>query len=252
MSTPQMQQHIQFHNNQPSFPVTPPHRRHFITQVSTSRNQSPVRPGYYNTVISPKVDIQADIDAINLGAATHKFLVGADGKPAIHACSVNGRTYGIKSNTGASYPISGQEFHNLHKDSYVSLGIYNTYGNTPRAKAELKQKQLDQSAFKPALAAWVEGGRLNRSLQSLQQNVVKQNVVTSPAQVTPQPSTKNQLDSLKQVKSLVSTPTPTVTQSTIASLKTASTSSSSPSQQSHQVAIAQNNKKPKPNSPSMS
>ena len=246
MSTPQMQQHIQFHNNQPSFPVTPPHQRHFITQVSTNRKQSPVRPGDYNTVISPNVNVQADIDAINLGAASHKFLVGKDGKPAIHACSVNGRTYGIKSNTGASYPISGQGFRSLKKEAYISLGIYNKYGNTPKAKAELQQKQIDKSALKPALAAWVDGGRINRSLQSPQQSVV-----TSPVQVTPQISTKNQLDNLKQVNPLEKTLTPTVTQSTIANLKTGLTSSSSPSQQSHQVAIAQNNKKPKPNSPSV-
>lgn len=247
MSKSQMQQHIQFHNNKPSFPITSPSPRHFITQVKLS---SFVREddenGYYNTVISPKVDAQADIEAINLGKATHKLLVKKDGD-IVHSCFVNGRIYGIKSYDGKSYPISGQGLYELNEKAYVALGILNEYGNTQKAGVDLKQKQIEQSDIEPALKAWVEGGRLNRSLQSPQQSVV-----TSPVQVTPQISTKNQLNNLKQVKPLENTTTPTVTQSTIANLKTGLTSSSSPSQQSHQVAIAQNNKKPKPNSPSMS
>lgn len=78
-----------------------------------------------NTVIAPGVDVAGDVAAINSGRATR---VGAD-------WVVNGRTYGVHD--GTLYPISGPGFYQLSRGGFKVLGVYNEFGNTPRATSIL-------------------------------------------------------------------------------------------------------------------
>ncbi len=74
-----------------------------------------------NTVIEPGVDVTADIAAIRSGQV-----------PRVRGqYTVNGRTYG--EHGGTLFPISGRGFHYLTRPQFKALGVYNEFGNTPRA-----------------------------------------------------------------------------------------------------------------------
>ena len=100
----------------------PEARRHSATRV---RQKTWTRP--LNTVYEPWVDVASDVAAINEGKATR---VGQN-------WVVNGRTYGVHD--GTLYPIQGPGLHQLSNRAYKALGVFNQFGNTPRA-AEILSK----------------------------------------------------------------------------------------------------------------
>ncbi len=129
----------------PDVPLVPnnfrgPNSRHRLTKV----DQSTVAKDL-NTVIEPGVDVAADVTAINQGLAQRvgdKFVV-------------NGRTYGVHD--GTLYPISGLGLHQLDRGGFKALGVFNKFGDSPRA-AEIMQKMgLTQVAIDAGRIAWKAG-----------------------------------------------------------------------------------------------
>ncbi|HEX8597161.1 MAG TPA: SBBP repeat-containing protein [Chloroflexia bacterium] len=120
-----------------------PHPRHFIKNVRLNT----LRRGT-NTVIEPGVDVAADVAAINAGTAVRS---GSD-------FVINGRTYRMHSNKGRLIPISGPGFHQLSRDAYRALGVYNTFGNSPLTNEILGQMKVSSAGQEAALRAWEIGG----------------------------------------------------------------------------------------------
>lgn len=119
-------------------PFRPPNKRHYLRQVKQNSTAKPK-----NTIIEPRVDVAADVRAINAGQAQR---VG-------DTYIINGRTYGVKD--GTLYPITGDGFHLLSRMAYKALGIFNTFGNTAQANAILsRMTQLTAADKAAALAVW--------------------------------------------------------------------------------------------------
>lgn len=96
-----------------------PHDRHMLNRI-TARMQ---KKGL-NSVILPHVDVQADVDAINLGQAER---VDSDFK-------INGRVYGIESN-GTLFPRSGDGIVQLDRGSYWALQTMIAHAGDPERTA---------------------------------------------------------------------------------------------------------------------
>jgi hypothetical protein len=77
-------------------------------------------------VIESRVDVQADIDAINRGEEVERD----------DTYTVHGRTYGVEAN-GTTYPIAGPGVHVLDRAAFKALGVYNVFGRSARAEAIL-------------------------------------------------------------------------------------------------------------------
>lgn len=77
-----------------------------------------------NSVILPHVDVQADVDAINLGQAER---VGSDFK-------INGRIYGVESN-GTLFPRSGDGIIEMDRSSYGALQVMIQHTGDPERTA---------------------------------------------------------------------------------------------------------------------
>jgi hypothetical protein len=104
-----------------------------------------------NTVIEPGVPVAEDIAAINAG------LVPRVGDLFV----VNGRTYQVVGGNHLT-PVSGPGFHPLERPAFQALGVYNKFGNTPRANEILDQMaktdpKLTQAQREAALRAWQAG-----------------------------------------------------------------------------------------------
>lgn len=97
------------------------HRLHKIKQNTVAKDK--------NTVIEGSVDVGADVEAINRGEA--KELPNRQ-------FEINSRIYGSHDN-GRLYPIAGEGFHQLNRDAFKALGVYNKFGETPRAEEILDQ-----------------------------------------------------------------------------------------------------------------
>jgi RHS repeat-associated protein len=98
-----------------------------------------------NTVIEPRVDVAADVAAINRGLARRegdRFII-------------HGRTYGVHD--GTLYPISGPGFHQLDRGAFKALGVFNTFGDTGRAAEIMSRMGLSQEAIEAGRAAWRAG-----------------------------------------------------------------------------------------------
>jgi hypothetical protein len=112
----------------PAVPLRGPAARHTASRVTQRSVAKDV-----NTVIEPGVRVADDVAAINAGQAVRSG----------NTFAVNGRTYGVHD--GTLYPISGPGFHTLSRGGYKALGVYNTFGNTPRA-AEILSRMGTSSA----------------------------------------------------------------------------------------------------------
>jgi hypothetical protein len=96
--------------------LLPPHPRHYVRRV-TQRT----RTKRANSVIESRIDVAADIAAINAGRAVRATVGG------VVQYLVNGRSYGVEP-TGRAYPISGPGIHQLDRLSFKAIGVYNTFG----------------------------------------------------------------------------------------------------------------------------
>ena len=102
-----------------------------------------------NTVIESWVDVRADIDAINRGQGIRRG----------DTYEIHGRTYRLGPG-GHTYPVSGAGFHQLDRQAFKALAIYNQFGSTPRAEAYLDQMNVSPEQPARALRAWqAEQGR---------------------------------------------------------------------------------------------
>ena len=99
-----------------------------------------------NTVIEPGVDVAGDVADINAGKATR---VGEN-------WVVNGRTYGVHD--GTLYPIEGPGFYKLTRGAFKALGVFNEFGNTPRA-ADILSKMKTSAPDRAAALRVYEGTR---------------------------------------------------------------------------------------------
>src|SRR5262249_58597499 len=136
--------------NTPATPVRKPAPRHTlkkVTQTSVAKD--------LNTVIEPRVNVAEDVEAINQGKAVAGMT--PDG---IRTYTVNGRTYGMEAG-GTLFPMTGDGFILLNRNAYKILGIFNKFGNTPRA-FEIIELQRPSARFtdadiENALNAWRAG-----------------------------------------------------------------------------------------------
>ena len=115
-----------------------PHARHTATRVK----QGTVAKNL-NTVIEPGVDVAGDVAAINAGKATR-----VKGNWV-----VNGRTYGVEEG-GRLFPIEGSGFHQLSRGAFKALGVFNKFGNTPRAAEILSLMKATEADKAAALRVW--------------------------------------------------------------------------------------------------
>lgn len=122
----------------PPSPLRPVAARHRLARVRPNSLR-----GRVNSVIESRVDVRADIDAINRGEAVR------DG----NTFTVNGRVYGMEPN-GAAYPITGSGVHQLNRPAYKALGWYNLLGDTDEAERQLDREQIDAEHRAAALKAW--------------------------------------------------------------------------------------------------
>jgi hypothetical protein len=116
-----------------------PARRHWAATV----NQKTVAKNM-NTVIEPGVDVAADVAEIQSGRVAR-----VKGNYV-----VNGRTYGVHD--GALYPISGPGLHQLSRGAFRALGMFNKFGNTPRAYTFLAEmKNVGPAEVEVGLKVWI-------------------------------------------------------------------------------------------------
>jgi hypothetical protein len=112
--------------------VRPPSRRHHASSIGESTWWKDA-----NSVISPSVDVQGDVDAVRSGRATYEDHQLVDGRFLLP----NGRVYGVErlpDGTRMLYPVSGPGIDTLSRIRMKALGVYNRLGDTPRAAATLE------------------------------------------------------------------------------------------------------------------
>jgi hypothetical protein len=132
--------------NLPPRPVLPPHSRHRLSRVSQR-----TRARRLNSVIESRVDVAADIAAINHGAAIRRG----------DTYEINGRIYGLEPG-GRAYPIAGPGIHQLGRRAFQALGVYNSFGLTVRSEWILDRMQVSSDERESAQRAWraeQEGGQ---------------------------------------------------------------------------------------------
>jgi len=114
-----------------------PSPRHYATRIKQTTVAKEV-----NTVISPDVDVAADVKAIRAGKAIR--VAGG--------YIVNNRTYGVIADE--LYPVSGEGFYQLNRGAFKALGVFSKFGETPQAAeilAKMKTTEADRAA---ALEVW--------------------------------------------------------------------------------------------------
>lgn len=124
--------------NLPGIPLRRPAERHWMSRVGprTLAKES-------NTVIESRVDVGADLEAINAGRALRQ------GQDFI----VNGRTYRAKGD-GSCFPVSGPGLHVLNRGAFKALGVYNEMGLEPAAEAQLDRMSIRSDARAAAREAY--------------------------------------------------------------------------------------------------
>lgn len=127
--------------NNPNLPpvvALRPNRRHRLAAVRQKTYAAKV-----NTVISSWVDVEADVNAVNHGAARR------EGDRYI----INGRRYGMEPG-GRLFPIDGSGFTQLTRPQFRALGVYNEFGLTPRAEMYLDRRQTSTADREVASQLW--------------------------------------------------------------------------------------------------
>lgn len=102
--------------------LAPNRDRHRIQHV---RQRAPTR-STITSVVEPWVDMVADAMAINDGLAVREG----------NEFRVHGRVYGTKVARPGSrlYPVSGDGIHQLTRNEFKALGVYNDLGISPRVE----------------------------------------------------------------------------------------------------------------------
>ena len=118
-----------------------PNRRHYPSNI----DQRTVAKDL-NTVINPSVNVSEDVAAINTGRA---IRVG-------NTYQINGRLYGVHSETGRLFPISGNGLDQLNRASFKALGVFNQFGNTPRAGEILQNMGISGADKLEALKVYLK------------------------------------------------------------------------------------------------
>lgn len=129
-----MEEHIDV----PARPLRPPHRRHAIRAVTQRTRVRAV-----NTVAESWVDMRADVEAINRGSGVRYG----------DTWLIDGRTYGVKQGD-MTYPVSGPGLHQLSRRAYQALGVYNTFGVSPRAEEILDRMGVAETDRDMARRVW--------------------------------------------------------------------------------------------------
>lgn len=123
--------------------VRPPATRHYAKKVDQGTVAKNV-----NSVLEPRVDVNADIQAIRAGAAQVGRALGGE-----TTYTIRGRTYGIHPN-GTLYPMHGDGVHVLDRGGFKALGVYNKFGDTPRAEQIIESMGTAAPAREEALSVW--------------------------------------------------------------------------------------------------
>jgi hypothetical protein len=123
--------------------VRPPAARHYAKQVDQRTVAKDV-----NSVLEPHINVEADIKAIRAGQAQAGRAPGGE-----FSYSVNGRTYGMHTN-GTLYPVEGVGVHTLDRASFKALGVFNQFGDTPRATQILDKMGIGVAERARALDVW--------------------------------------------------------------------------------------------------
>jgi hypothetical protein len=123
--------------------IRPPVARHYARQVDQRTMAKST-----NSVVEPRIDVKADVEAIRTGCARIGRTPGGE-----VSYSVNGRTYGAHAN-GTLYPIEGDGIHVLDRGTFQALGVYNKFGNTSRAAEILDSMGAGANQRASALSVW--------------------------------------------------------------------------------------------------
>lgn len=123
--------------------IRPPAARHHAQQVDQHTVAKDI-----NSVIEPRVDVNADLRAIKAGQARAGKTSGGE-----ISYSVNGRTYGMHAN-GTLYPVEGVGVHTLDRASFKALGVFNQFRDTPRAAQILDKMGIGAAERARALDVW--------------------------------------------------------------------------------------------------
>ena len=116
----------------PPRPLKVPADRHHLSRVGPASHRRAV-----NTVVESWVDMEADLAAINRG----------EGRRSGDDYEVNGRVYRQKPN-GGSFPLQGPGVHPLGRAAYRALGVYNAFGETDAAEAELDRLRINDAPLR--------------------------------------------------------------------------------------------------------
>jgi hypothetical protein len=123
--------------------VRPPTARHYAQHVDQGTVSKDI-----NSVIESWVDVNADVSAIRAGRALVGRTPGGEVSYTVH-----GRTYGAHSN-GTLYPMQGEGIHVLDRGAFKALGVYNRFGDTPRAAQILDSMGIGAAERAKALGVW--------------------------------------------------------------------------------------------------
>ena len=116
------------------YPLNSRHRIKNVKQGGVKKNK--------NTVTDSNVDMKADVDAINSG----------QGSRSGNIFEINGRKYELISGDHL-VPHSGNGVYNLNRGEFDALGVFNKFGNSPRA-LEIAEKLAGPEGAKNALRVW--------------------------------------------------------------------------------------------------
>lgn len=109
--------------NLPPVRARRPADRHYYNRIRQNSKASNL-----NTVMDPRVDVAADVAAINRGEAVRQG----------DTYTIGGRTYVLEP-TGTLSPRDGDGFYVLTRASFRALWVYQTFGEGERADAILSQ-----------------------------------------------------------------------------------------------------------------
>jgi hypothetical protein len=127
--------------NLPRVEAKPPAGRHYLNRVRKSTAAKGT-----NTLILPDVNVQADIDAINAGAAIR----------AGNRYSINGRLYEQEAN-GTMFPVEGEGLVVADRGTMRALTILAQYnGPTEQARFRLsRERGISGDQIATAMELWM-------------------------------------------------------------------------------------------------
>jgi hypothetical protein len=124
--------------------ITKPNDRHFFKKIIQGKYEP---HSNLNTVAEPHVDMIQDILDINQGKSI---------KLPNNQVQINGRIYGIHTESGRAYPIKGDGLVQLTRGGYNAVGVLNKFGGpTEKALSILaKMYNVTEEDIKIASKLW--------------------------------------------------------------------------------------------------